>query len=450
MTHNQLLAAVAAVIVLAGTLVAGAATAPTARGASNCDPNPGARTSIVFVHGQDGDTKDFTDYGSAGSISLPDRLRSLPGTSISMFPYADAGHWVTDPGIGQKLADWVTCLAADSLAAGGSGKVIVITHSMGGLAIRQAATLTGFTTGMPTVNTLGLLITIAPPNTGSWVDGLFHDIRSGKAAGSGASTLTWLLQGVCGANHHNGALCNLVHGATSESGTAMVPGSPELAALAEPPPTVPLAAVAGQLTVTSTLFHHTYTVVPDGSVGDLLVKRDSALQYGTLRGNQQFLDQCRMSVHELWDTAGWGGCQHGGLLYDGAVGQHVFDWVKTWLASPAARTPVTRPTTTTTQTTVRQPPASSSLAIGSSFDSECIVAWPTAPSYTSQGVEMTMTCAAVPESQYLFTSVVYGDPNFKITPSTGYVRVQGKVVDVATSGYGFKELVVEANRVTIG
>ena len=306
----------------------------------------------MFVHGQFGDTSDFTDNGIGGLEGLPQRIGAIPGSYVNaLFPYDNKkGQWVTDPSIGQALADYITCTSAASLAAGGTGKVIVITHSMGGLAIRQAATLTG-SNGMPTSNALGLVITIAPPNTGSWADGVFHDARNGTA-GVDISTLTWILQGVCGAVRHNGQLCGLVQGATSESGTAMVPGSAQLAALAPPPTSVPLDAVAGQLTITSTLFHHTYTVAPAGSIGDLLVKPDSALQYGTRRGSNEILDQCTMSVHEVWDTAGWGGCTHGGLLYDATLGQHVYDWVKAWIDGHPAPTP---PPTTTPRVLTPQP-----------------------------------------------------------------------------------------------
>ena len=62
---------------------------------------------------------------------------------------------------------------------------------------------------------------------------------------------------------------------------------------------------------------------------------------------------------------------------------------------------------------------------------------------------MTMTCSNVPESEYLFTQVQYGDPNLDITPDTGEVQVTGKVVGVETSDYGFKELVVLASNIKL-
>jgi GDSL-like Lipase/Acylhydrolase family len=90
----------------------------------------------------------------------------------------------------------------------------------------------------------------------------------------------------------------------------------------------------------------------------------------------------------------------------------------------------------------------SHLEIGDVFSDECSVAWPTAPSYTSTTIQMTMHCAHQP-AQFLFTSVVYGDPNLKVTPSTGKMLVTGHIIDYSTSGYGFKQLVVQADQIQL-
>jgi len=115
------------------------------------------------------------------------------------------------------------------------------------------------------------------------------------------------------------------------------------------------------------------------------------------------------------------------------------------------------PPPATTTTTVAQPPPTTSttsaptgsLAIGSHFDSECVVAWPTAPVTTSTSIQMTMSCNAVPERQFLFTEVIYGDPNLPISPDHARAHVIGTVVDTATSAYGYKELVVQASSVQV-
>jgi hypothetical protein len=112
--------------------------------------------------------------------------------------------------------------------------------------------------------------------------------------------------------------------------------------------------------------------------------------------------------------------------------------------APPTTTPTTAPTTTTTS-----PPAAPSFAIGARFNDDCVIAWPTAPSYTSTSIEMTMTCDHVPEGQYLFTNVTYDDPSLQPTPDSGTMHVIGRVEDVARSDYGYTELVVQASSVTI-
>jgi hypothetical protein len=114
--------------------------------------------------------------------------------------------------------------------------------------------------------------------------------------------------------------------------------------------------------------------------------------------------------------------------------------------------PTTATTPATTPATPAPPPSAShpqSLAVGASFDSECVVAWPTAPVTTSTSIQMTMSCGGVPENEYLFTQVDYGDPNLPISPDHARAHVVGTIVDVATSAYGYKELVVQASSVQV-
>ncbi|MHB8242590.1 MAG: hypothetical protein ACYDHN_11415 [Solirubrobacteraceae bacterium] len=115
-------------------------------------------------------------------------------------------------------------------------------------------------------------------------------------------------------------------------------------------------------------------------------------------------------------------------------------------------TPTTTPTTTTATPTpapsVPQPQPQS-FAVGAPFDSECVVAWPTAPVTTSTTIQMTMSCAGVPENEYLFTQVDYGDPSLPISPDHARAHVVGTIVDIATSAYGYKELVVQASSVRV-
>jgi hypothetical protein len=148
----------------------------------------------------------------------------------------------------------------------------------------------------------------------------------------------------------------------------------------------------------------------------------------------------------VFDISTWVADQH---LDQSAFDLSVFPAIKVKRRPPTApvtTSPTTHtvsaPTTTTTAPT-------GSLTIGSHFDSECVVAWPTAPVTTSTSIQMTMSCDAVPENEYLFTQVDYGDPNLPVSPDHARAHVIGTIVDIATSAYGYKELVVQASSVQV-
>jgi hypothetical protein len=98
--------------------------------------------------------------------------------------------------------------------------------------------------------------------------------------------------------------------------------------------------------------------------------------------------------------------------------------------------------------TTSAPASGPSYSVGSIFEDDCQVAWPTAPTRTTTDIEMHMECVHLPSS-YLLAIVVYPDPNLKMTPSTGRVHVHGRIVDIAKSDYGFRELVVQADRIEL-
>jgi len=58
-----------------------------------------------------------------------------------------------------------------------------------------------------------------------------------------------------------------------------------------------------------------------------------------------------------------------------------------------------------------------------------------------------MTCDSVPLSQFLFVDVGYDDPDLPVTPSTGYMRVRGEIIDIARSELGFTTLIVFADQI---
>ena len=58
-----------------------------------------------------------------------------------------------------------------------------------------------------------------------------------------------------------------------------------------------------------------------------------------------------------------------------------------------------------------------------------------------------MSCAGVPQNQFLFVDVAYPDPRLPVTPSTGRMLVTGKIVDISRSELGFTTLDVAASKI---
>lgn len=111
------------------------------------------RVPVLLVHGwngrplQWGNSKDMSGiYGA---------LKGLPVLTTA-FNYQDYNQaWVTHPAIGSALSQKINCLANASKAGGGKGKVIVVAHSMGGLATKRALALGGADRYVDRVFTLG-------------------------------------------------------------------------------------------------------------------------------------------------------------------------------------------------------------------------------------------------------------------------------------------------------
>jgi lysophospholipase L1-like esterase len=86
--------------------------------------------------------------------------------------------------------------------------------------------------------------------------------------------------------------------------------------------------------------------------------------------------------------------------------------------------------------------------IGERFSARCTVAWPTAPSRGVDNIQMRTFCPSVPD-QFLFVDVVYDDPDLPVTPSRSTMQVDGEIVDIARSEFGFTVLVVYATEIEL-
>ena len=94
------------------------------------------------------------------------------------------------------------------------------------------------------------------------------------------------------------------------------------------------------------------------------------------------------------------------------------------------------------------PATVSEFGVGYHYSGSCRVAWPTAPTVTSESIQMLMDCAGVP-NKYSLVQVVYGDPTLNVTPSTGAMTVSGEVVDIAKNGNGMTLPVILADSIDI-
>ncbi|HEY2795978.1 MAG TPA: alpha/beta hydrolase, partial [Micromonosporaceae bacterium] len=138
-------AASAVAIVIAGLLIAPApVTAAATQGPPCPAPGPPAPVTkhvtatsrpVVLVHGWTGQPLDSTAT----------KLSAKLGSAITTFTFNYskwASDWASDAHIAACLADYVNLISTAYRHVGGDGKVILVAHSMGGLAIRYASSPT--------------------------------------------------------------------------------------------------------------------------------------------------------------------------------------------------------------------------------------------------------------------------------------------------------------------
>jgi hypothetical protein len=102
-----------------------------------------------------------------------------------------------------------------------------------------------------------------------------------------------------------------------------------------------------------------------------------------------------------------------------------------------------------TRAATSAPSASPGFADGSVFDQKCAIAWPTEPVVSASSIQLTLTCANVPSSMYVFVVAIYDDPELAITRATTTVRVSGRVSDTAVTSTGLSYLIVQATDISL-
>ncbi len=182
----------------------------------------GQKTPVIFVHGFGESAAQWSDGGN-----MLANVDSINGVMSLRFDYTATDHqWVDNPANGPALTQYIKQVAQASRDGKGTGKVVLVGFSMGGLMIRYAAT-TGAEAG-----DIGMVITIATPNDGSFAS----NIRPLICAGPTVVTVL--------AEHAVPGLCS-----DWEAADAMSLFAPRIMKLPQLPPSIPvLHAIAGDET----------------------------------------------------------------------------------------------------------------------------------------------------------------------------------------------------------
>lgn len=302
MKRLRLLAVSLAAIVLGSGLSAPAiAAAPT----KPCIDTGklGTKVPVILVHGWNSNGESWGKDDDKASMVRA--INNVEGVYLDRpFDYGKHNQsWVDNNAIGPKLAERIACVAAASREAQGVGKVIVIGHSMGGLATRFAANRK--VNGRAVADDLGLVITIGTPHLGSAWGNVVEDVLT---------PLCWGVDKVSHIGDNNP--CAL----TAVKGLAM--GSDRLNKLPWIPKKVPVFQLAGDVSLKTQLFN--VTVAPTFS--DLIVGTASAQHYGphkeysSTRGpNTADCGLAMKGLHEIIADAAFGklpSCWHSALVRD--------------------------------------------------------------------------------------------------------------------------------------
>lgn len=276
-----------------------------------CAENFGTDVPVLMVHGFNSDARIWSNKSSENATSIEHTLKNMREVAVvAPFNYKSVNkQWVSHPEIGPRLADTIQCLADKSRQNGGRGKVIVIAHSMGGLALRYAIGNTG--RGTRVANSIGLAVTIAAPQRGAPL---------GTVASGGLRFLCKWFE-VRGDTER-------VNECTKESAAAaMRSNSSQLRQLAPMPQNVPHLAVAGDMTA------YIGFTFPIDLNSDVVVSLQSALAYHTTKhpGDGTMIVRCtgEFPVNPLYTST----CEHNALVADEGVHARIISSISEFLRS---------------------------------------------------------------------------------------------------------------------
>jgi len=324
-------ARVAAAVVLAGCVVV-PVVVPAAAASGSCATSqlqqvPGGRAGlagsvpVVFIHGI---ISSATMWKASTPRSMAYQAARLSGVTAWTFNYAqDSLDWVNDPAIGPAFAGSLACLARQS-----GHEVIVVAHSMGGLATQYALARPD-----PSGGTVGghvaQVITVGTPYQGSELLtamqlarlGVHIDPRDFELAALGDAVLS-----ACAG--HTSGMCALPAVLPAQVGTALELHSAAIAQLPSWPASLPVLDIAGDMglviPIGPSLYHRF-------DLGDIAVTVGSATAHNTT--STPIVKHCN-SLTLLGAVHGDPGpCFHTHLVNDGDIITDVLSAIRQHVAS---------------------------------------------------------------------------------------------------------------------
>jgi pimeloyl-ACP methyl ester carboxylesterase len=259
---------------------------------------------VVFIHGINS-SAGMWDSWSGGSIAGQSAL--IKGVTAWTFDYAHQSlEWVDKQPIGPSFATAISCLAQAS-----GHKVIIVAHSMGGLAAQYAIG----EPRSPAAAHVAELITIGTPYRGSLLLTAMQAVISGSEVTSGnpyeAALAEALLSACAGvATHTDQNPCWLVSVPRSPVGAALEANSPEIQQLPPWPTDLPVLDTAGDIRIQVGIGPLTFS----HDFGDVPVSVSSATAHDT--AGQPIVQYCG-AAQTMWDVVhSSGGCFHTHLPND--------------------------------------------------------------------------------------------------------------------------------------
>ncbi|GAA2358510.1 esterase/lipase family protein [Streptomyces cuspidosporus] len=235
---------------------------------------------VLFVHGINAGADTWDEPGDDPEGWFPRKVAKLRQVTAWTFDYKPAQPaWVTDPRIGPALRTAIDCLADAS-----GHKVMVVAHSMGGLATQYAVSLPSRTSDGKAWQKVAEVITIGTPFRGSPV-ATGMDLLVPFPKGSVEELLMKQELSLCRGYAGGGLLdtCRLLDVLRSPQGLALKADSPQIRKLPPWPKALPVRAMAGDIRLNLELLG----LGPSSgtlSLGDIVVPLSSATAYHNKSG----------------------------------------------------------------------------------------------------------------------------------------------------------------------